>query len=252
VDPSTTVRRSLRQQHPGVSGLPTGPADRAVNVAPHRATLRSALNAAIRDGLIWDNPARRIELPSPRRPQAHVWTDQRVAAWRRTGQRCPVEVWTARQLAGFLDHVREDRLFAMWWLTALRGLRRGEAAGLRWTDLDLDHKVIMIGQQRIAYGHTVEDGKPKTKASRRTIGGRCRNVKRFLTRRAGMLLDDRLGNAHEEGYCCAADQCTGDRGGLRCVAEASDDRGPDRRNGRHRRREHAPGYVGCRGGGGQW
>jgi integrase len=27
----------------------------------------------------------------------------------------------------------------------------------------------MIGQQRIAYGHTVEDGPPKTRASRRTI-----------------------------------------------------------------------------------
>ncbi len=27
----------------------------------------------------------------------------------------------------------------------------------------------MIGQQRIAYGHTVEDGEPKTKASKRTI-----------------------------------------------------------------------------------
>jgi hypothetical protein len=40
---------------------------------------------------------------------------------------------------------------------------------LRWIDVDLDHKVIMIGQQRIAYGHTVEDGEPKTKASRRTI-----------------------------------------------------------------------------------
>ena len=134
-----------------------------------RATLRSALNAAIRDGLIRNNPARHVELPSPRRPQAQVWTDQRVAQWRRTGQRFAVAVWTAMQLAGFLEHVREDRLYPMWWLIALRGLRRGEAAGLRWIDVDLDHKVIMIGQQRIAYGHTVEDGEPKTKASRRTI-----------------------------------------------------------------------------------
>jgi integrase len=61
-----------------------------------------------------------------------------VAAWRRTGQRHSVAVWTTRQLATFLDHVAEDRLFAMWWLIALRGLRRGEAAGLRWVDVDLD------------------------------------------------------------------------------------------------------------------
>jgi hypothetical protein len=30
-------------------------------------------------------------------------------------------------LAVFLDFVAVDRLFPMWWLIALRGLRRGEA-----------------------------------------------------------------------------------------------------------------------------
>src|SRR6266540_1085140 len=42
-----------------------------------RATLRSALNAAIRDGLLRDNPARFVELPTPRRPQPQVWTEHR-------------------------------------------------------------------------------------------------------------------------------------------------------------------------------
>jgi integrase len=32
----------------------------------------------------------------------------------------------------------------MWWLIALRGLRRGEAAGLRWADVDLDAGVFMV------------------------------------------------------------------------------------------------------------
>jgi integrase len=134
-----------------------------------RATLRSALNAAIRDGLLRDNPARFIELPTPRRPQPQVWTRHRVQAWQHDGQRPSVAVWTAQQLATFLDTVAEDRLFALWWLTALRGLRRGEAAGLRWIDVDLDHKTITIDQQRIAFGNTVTVGPPKTTASRRTI-----------------------------------------------------------------------------------
>src|SRR5262249_47232310 len=64
-----------------------------------RATLRAALNAAIRDGLIRDNPARFVELPTPRRPQAQVWTEHRTEKWRRTGQRFPVAVWTAQQAA---------------------------------------------------------------------------------------------------------------------------------------------------------
>jgi integrase len=98
-----------------------------------------------------------------------VWTEHRVQEWRRTGQRYPVAVWTVPQIAAFLDFVNHDRLYAMWWLIALRGLRRGEAAGLRWIDVDLDTHVLMIGQQRIAYGHTVAVGPPKTAASRRTI-----------------------------------------------------------------------------------
>jgi integrase len=134
-----------------------------------RATLRSALNAAIREGLIRDNPARFIELPTPRRPQAQVWTEHRAREWRRTGERFPVAVWTAQLLAEFLKFVAEDRLYAMWWLIALRGLRRGEAAGLRWIDVDLDEQVIMISQQRITFGHTTTVGPPKTAASRRTI-----------------------------------------------------------------------------------
>jgi hypothetical protein len=98
-----------------------------------------------------------------------VWTDQRVEQWRQTGQRFAVAVWAVQQLAGFLRHVADDRLYAMWWLIALRGLHRGEAAGLRWVDVDLKARVVMIGQQRLAYGHTVAVGPPKTAASRRTI-----------------------------------------------------------------------------------
>ena len=60
-----------------------------------RATLRSALNGAIREGLIRDNPARFVELPTPRRPQAQVWTAHRVEEWQRSGHRYAVAVWTA-------------------------------------------------------------------------------------------------------------------------------------------------------------
>ncbi|MET7418224.1 hypothetical protein [Dactylosporangium sp. NPDC005555] len=51
------------------SGQPLAPA------TLHRicATLRGALNAAIRNDLITDNPARRVELPSRPRPHAVVW-----------------------------------------------------------------------------------------------------------------------------------------------------------------------------------
>jgi len=51
-----------------------------------RATLRAALNAALRRGLIGDNPAGRAELPRSRCPRAVVWTSERTQHWQRTGE----------------------------------------------------------------------------------------------------------------------------------------------------------------------
>src|SRR5439155_22757860 len=96
----------------------------------------------------------------------------------------------------------------MWWLIALRDLRRGEAAGLRWIDLDLDQHVIMIEQQRIAYGRTVADGPPKTKASRRTIA-LDRTTARLLRAhlRRQQAEHEVAGRAwHDTGYVFTADE----------------------------------------------
>jgi integrase len=134
-----------------------------------RATLRTALNAAIREGMITDNVARRVELPNGLRPQPVVWTPPRVTTWQQTGEHEPVSVWTPRQLATFLDRVAIDRLYALWWLIALRGLRRGEAAGLRWRDVDLQHRQISIVSQRTNCGGKIIEGPPKSKASRRVV-----------------------------------------------------------------------------------
>jgi hypothetical protein len=132
-----------------------------------RATLRAALNAAIRRGLISDNPAARAELPRARRPRAVVWTPYRVGQWRRSGERPPVAVWTTAQTARFLDSVRWHRLYAAYHLIALRGLRRGEAAGLRWCDVDLDGKTAVVTQQLQQYDGKLAICRPR----RRTAPG---------------------------------------------------------------------------------
>jgi len=69
-----------------------------------RATLRVALNAAMRRGLIDTNPARYLELPLASRSKAVVWTQARVAHWRATGEHPTVAVWTDHQTAQFLHH----------------------------------------------------------------------------------------------------------------------------------------------------
>ncbi|MGV9385042.1 tyrosine-type recombinase/integrase [Nonomuraea sp. NPDC003707] len=133
------------------------------------ATLRAALNEAIREGLIDTNPARRLRLPHVRRPHAQVWTRSRVAVWRATGQRPAVAVWTTEQLTAFLDYVREDVLYSLWWLAALRGLRRGELAGLRWVDISLETRELTVVQQLIHVNGQLRVVPPKSEASQRTI-----------------------------------------------------------------------------------
>jgi integrase len=58
-----------------------------------------------------------------------------------------VGVWTAEQTAEFLRQVRGHRLYTLFHLVALRGLRRGEAVGLRWSDLDLDAGALTVSEQ---------------------------------------------------------------------------------------------------------
>ena len=134
-----------------------------------RATLRSALNAADREGLITASPLTRVRLARPVRPHPVIWTDERVAAWRRDGIRPPVAVWTLRQLITFLAGVEHDRLAGLWWLIALRGLRRGEAAALHCDDLDSAASELTIARQLNALPGQLYCGPPKSRASNRTI-----------------------------------------------------------------------------------
>jgi integrase len=134
-----------------------------------RSTLRSALNAALREGLIVENPAALLVMPAVRRPRAVVWTAARVEEWERTGERPSVAVWTADQTAAFLHAVRGHCLYAAYHLIALRGLRRGEVAGLRWMDVDLEHGTATICQQLQRRNGRLTACLPKTAHSARVI-----------------------------------------------------------------------------------
>ena len=122
-----------------------------------RATLRKALNDAIRTHrLIEFNPAAYVELPSVQTPRARVWTSAAVQQWKETGQRpSSVMVWTPEQAGAFLDHV-EDHDIVVYPIVALilhRGLRRGEALGLRESDVDLQGRTATITQQLTTVGY---------------------------------------------------------------------------------------------------
>ncbi len=146
---------------------PMGPA----SMQRLRATLRKALNDAIRkDRLIDFNHAALVELETGTRPKARVWTDKAVQRWQETGLRpSPVMVWTPARAGAFLDHAEahDTALYAMFTLILHRGLRRGEACGLRDIDVDLDAGAATIAEQITTVGYT-----PVTKAVKSDAGDR--------------------------------------------------------------------------------
>lgn len=133
------------------------------------ATLRAALNEAVRVGLIASNPAVGVELPSAPYPRPTVWTQERVAAWCAGDVRPAVPVWTPVQTVSFLRIVREHRLYALFHLVALTGMRRGEVCGLMWTDLDLDAGVLSVARQRRQTAGRVVVAAPKSRSGVRDV-----------------------------------------------------------------------------------
>lgn len=131
-----------------------------------RATLRAALNAAIARGLTTFNAASFVELESGKRPKAALWTPAHEERWRATGERpSRVMVWRPDQLAAFLDVAEPHRLYALFHLMAFRGLRRGEAVGQDWVNVNLDGQELTVARTIIVDGWTPVESAPKTDGS---------------------------------------------------------------------------------------
>lgn len=136
-----------------------------------KATIRAALNTAIAQRVIPNyNPAEHVELQPGTKPKALIWTAERVARWKETGEKpSPVMVWTPEQTGQFLDHITGTRLEMMWRLIAFRGLRRGEACGPRWVDHDYNNAALDVATQLVQDGWEVLEGVPKTNSGIRTV-----------------------------------------------------------------------------------
>lgn len=122
-----------------------------------RAVLRTALNQAMRWGLVGRNAAALTE--APRQAAAEV---------------VPLSVADARAVLAVAEGdpasgVPGDRLAALFRVALTLGLRQGEVLGLRWRDVDLDGGRLHVRHalQRIDGALILKE--PKTEKSRRTL-----------------------------------------------------------------------------------
>jgi len=96
------------------------------------ATLRAALNAAVKQRQITHNPCAGVEL-EPENP-------------------AEAQRWTPEQAARFLAHVADDPMGLMFRIMVLRGCRRAELVGFRWAFADLDRGVLTVKRPILQLG----------------------------------------------------------------------------------------------------
>jgi integrase len=75
-----------------------------------------------------------------------------------------LDVWSARQLAAFLDSCTDDRLFLLLQIASHPGARRSELLALRWTSVDLTAGTVSIASRRTRVGYEMMH-RPGTKTA---------------------------------------------------------------------------------------
>jgi integrase len=121
----------------------------ARSVAYAHRILVHALKDAVAWGLLARNPAAHVDAPRAATSEMHVWSQSEV-------QR-------------FLAFVADDRLYALWAVLLATGLRRGEALGLRWDDVDFERRRLAIQRAAVVVGYDVQVAEPKTARGRRSV-----------------------------------------------------------------------------------
>lgn len=134
--------------HGRLDGKPGGLSPRTVRY------IHTIIGRALREAMAWDRVARNVA---------------QAAQPPSSGQASKPEMrtWDGPTVARFLDLVREDRHYPAWLFLATTGCRRGEALGLRWTDVDLVTGKVVLRQTVTAIAHELrvatrtKSGKPR-------------------------------------------------------------------------------------------
>jgi integrase len=111
--------------------------------------LRKALADAERLGLVVRNAAAAARPPVPSKRDHTTWTPE--------------------ELARFLGSIEGERLAAVFVVLATTGMRRGEALGLRWSDVNFKAGRLSIVQTVTTVSDKIVITPPKTARSRRSV-----------------------------------------------------------------------------------
>ncbi|HVF73404.1 MAG TPA: tyrosine-type recombinase/integrase [Acidimicrobiales bacterium] len=114
--------------------------------------IKGALADALRRGLVSRNVAVVARAPK-----------------QRSLQRIEGASLTEDELRQLMRSAVGHRLFPLYWLTAMTGMRRNEVLGLKWPDIDFTKRCLHLNRGLVAVGYEIHQTRGKTKNARRAI-----------------------------------------------------------------------------------
>ena len=151
-----------------------------MTVKHHHVCLHTALQNAVKLGLLIRNPADAVTPPHTRRTEMNIMNE------------CDIHI--------FLEYAKSTQYYALFYTALFTGMRRSELLGLRWQDVDL--LLLQLSVNRSLHqlaNREIVFKQPKTEKSRRQIAlspstalvlGDHRNNQEQLRKLHGLTLSD--------------------------------------------------------------
>ncbi len=111
--------------------------------------ISSAMDFAITQKIITENPCKAVALPKIERKE--------------------MQTIPAEQLQAFLAEAKATGVYEMYYIELSTGLRRGELLGLKWEDVDMKQGIIRVRRQIARIDGKIVEAPLKTKNSYRTV-----------------------------------------------------------------------------------
>lgn len=115
------------------------------------------LRAMFRKAVAWDyiknNPALDIDIPK----------------YKKTPKSEQIKYWRKGEVNTFLEYIKNDRYYCLFFLAIYTGMRKGEILGLTWDKINWENNTITIDKSYVKNGSKCEFSDLKNSSSYRTI-----------------------------------------------------------------------------------